>query len=279
MMENTTKNTSKYIKFFVCEKCDFRCSKKGDYNRHLNSKKHNTTNTTKIQQKILHSCKCGKSYNHRASLFNHKKSCTYMEDDKLIVNSSDSFADNNDKLIDYLMKENKEMKTLMVEMCKQMQTKNTTNNNTNNTNIFNINMFLNEQCKDAMNMSEFIESIQLNSDDLTSIGDKGQAEGMANILVNKLNSIDILKRPVHCSDTKKETIYVKDEDKWEEEEKEKPKLKNAIEELTKKSMKSMPYLENDPEQYVKTVSEVLKDPRDDKKIISKIAKNVSVENI
>ena len=79
MMENTIIKTSKYIKNFVCEKCDFRCSKKGDYNRHLKSKKHNTTTTTKIQQKILHSCKCGKSYNHRASLFNHKKSCTYTE--------------------------------------------------------------------------------------------------------------------------------------------------------------------------------------------------------
>ncbi len=137
-------------------------------------------------------------------------------------------------------------------------------------------MFLNEQCKDAMNMSEFIESIQLNLEDITSIGEKGQVEGMANILVEKLNSIDVFKRPVHCSDVKRETIYVKDEDKWEKEEKEKPKLKNAIEKLTKKSMESMPYLEDDPDKYVRTVSEVLKDPRDDRKIISKIAKNVRV---
>ena len=190
----------------------------------------------------------------------------------------------SDSVVESLLKENLEMKTLMMEMCKQLQcnnitnntTNNTTNNNMNNTNIFNINMFLNEQCKDAMNMSEFIESIQLNVEDIVSIGEKGQVEGMANILVEKLNSIDIFKRPVHCSDVKRETIYVKDEDKWEKEEKEKPKLKNAIEELTKKSMKSMPYLEDDPDKYVKTVSEVLKDPRDDRKIISKIAKNVRV---
>ena len=190
----------------------------------------------------------------------------------------------SDSVVESLLKENLEMKTLMMEMCKQLQctnitnntTNNTTNNNMNNTNIFNINMFLNEQCKDAMNMSEFIESIQLNLEDITSIGEKGQVEGMANILVEKLNSIDVFKRPVHCSDVKRETIYVKDEDKWEKEEKEKPKLKNAIEKLTKKSMESMPYLEDDPDKYVRTVSEVLKDPRDDRKIISKIAKNVRV---
>ena len=283
MEKNTTKILKNILTNFHCEKCDYTCIRKSDFNKHLNSKKHNTT---KMQHKILNTCECGKQYSHRASLFNHKKKCKHKSvhmNELTPIRSEKS----SDSVIESLLKENLEMKTLMMEMCKQLQcnkitnntTNNTTNNNMNNTNIFNINMFLNEQCKDAMNMSEFIESIQLNAEDIVSIGEKGQVEGMANILVEKLNSIDILKRPVHCSDVKRETIYVKDEDKWEKEEKEKPKLKNAIEELTKKSMKSMPYLEDDPEKYVKTVSEVLKDPRDDRKIISKIAKKCTCEHL
>ena len=108
MMENTIIKTSKYIKNFVCEKCDFRCSKKGDYNRHLQSKKHNTTTTTKIQQKILHSCECGKRYNHRASLFNHKKVCTHKKE-------------NIEGVLEMLLKENREMKEAMIDLCKKIE--------------------------------------------------------------------------------------------------------------------------------------------------------------
>lgn len=293
----------KIYKKFYCEDCDYTTGKPSEWKKHLNTNKHKKTlNDTKDTEdttdppEIIHKCRCGKIYQYHSGLSRHKKKCShptlldskdakYVKDVKDVNDTEgknqDHSGENNDKLIDYLMKENKEMKNMMMEMCKQMQSLNTTNNNTNNTNnttnnIFNINMFLNEQCKDAMNMSEFIESIQLNVEDITSIGEKGQVEGMANILVEKLNEIDIFKRPVHCSDVKRETIYVKDEDKWEKEAKEKPKLKGVIDELTKKSVASMPYLENDPKKYIKTASEVLKDPRNDKKIISKIAKNVRV---
>lgn len=271
--EKVPKSSGKYY----CESCDFVTSRNSQYIRHLSTAKHKMikNDNNLVPKSSIFICECGKSYKHHSGLSRHKNMCTYKKAKVEEDVSENLESENNDKLVDYLMKENKEMKTMMVEMCKQMQSHNTTNNNTNN--IVNINMFLNEQCKDAMNMSEFIESIQLNLEDITKIGERGHAEGMANILVDKLNALDIFKRPVHCSDTKTETIYVKDENKWEKEKKEKPKLKHAIDELTKKSIQSLPYLEDSPDKYVKTVSEVLKDPREDKKIISEIAKNVCVD--
>ena len=149
-------------------------------------------------------------------------------------------------------------------------------NNINHNQTFNINIFLNEQCKDAMNLTEFLESIQLNLQDLMKIAEDGQTTGMSNILIDKLNSMDVFKRPVHCSDVKNETIYIKDQDIWEKEEKDTPKLKNILDKLIKKSIDAMPCMDDDPDAYVKTISEVLKDPRQDKKIISNVVKEISI---
>jgi hypothetical protein len=169
------------------------------------------------------------------------------------------------------------MKEMIVDIIPVLQPNTVNNTNTtNNHQIYNINMFLNEECKDAMNMSEFIESMQLTLDDMTKIGTEGQTAGMTNILINKLNQLDIVKRPVHCSDVKTETIYVKDKDKWEKEKKDKPKLKYALDRIAMKGIEAMPDMEYDPDEYAKTVSEVLKDPREDKKIISKLAKEILV---
>ena len=168
------------------------------------------------------------------------------------------------------------MKKMMVDVCQKLEPISVSNNTVNSNNIFNINMFLNEQCKDAMNMTEFIESIQLSLQDMMKIADDGQTKGMSNILIDKLNSIDVFKRPVHCSDIKNETIYIKDHDTWEKEEDNKPKLKNALDKLTKKSIDAMPCMDENPDVYVKTISEVLKDPREDKKIISKLVKEITI---
>ena len=128
-----------------------------------------------------------------------------------------------------------------------------------------------------MNWTEFLESIQLNLEDMTKISDEGQTQGMSNILIDKLNNLDIFKRPVHCSDIKKEIIYVKDEDKWELEDKERTKLRNALDLITRKSIQTLAGMNQHPDDYVKTVSELYKEPREDKKIISKLAKEVFVE--
>ena len=108
------------------------------------------------------------------------------------------------------------------------------------------------------------------------IADDGQTTGMSNILIDKLTSMDVFKRPVHCSDIKNETIYIKDQDIWEKEEKNKPRLKNVLDALIKKSIDAMPCMDDDPDAYVKTISEVLKDPRQDKKIISNVVKEISI---
>ena len=267
---------------FYCEKCDFRCSKNSNYNKHLLTRKHNMEliGITKKCQKQIFICEvCEKQYLSQSGLWKHmtQNRCTLMNDNKETEGANpdlkykDMFmamVDENKKLRTEMFSE---LKGMMVEIIPKMQPNNTTNNNTN---IININMFLNEQCKDAMNMSEFIESIHLTLEDMAKISKEGQTNGMSNILIDKLNELDVFKRPVHCSDVKTETIYVKDEDKWEMEEKGKPKLKYALDKLTKKSIEAMPCMEDNPEEYIKTVSEVLKDPREDKKIISKVAKTV-----
>ena len=285
MKKNTTKKFPNVSNIFHCEKCDYKCFKKSLYDKHLLTKKHNTTNTTKIQQKSFHYCECGKQYTHRASLFNHKKKCKHVgaENTGVIENE-------NEPIVEFLLKENLEikkdnleMKKMMIDLCQKIEpisinnTNNTHNINSNNNNIFNIQLFLNEDCKDAMNMTEFIESIQLTLEDMTKINQEGQTEGMSKLLINKLRDIDILKRPVHCSDSVKKILYVKEEDKWELDGKNKSIIKDALDKITIKSIHSLPTIEQDADSYTNIINELLKEPRDDKKIISKLAKEVCVK--
>ena len=270
---NTTKKCQKMPKKFSCEKCDFICFKKSLYEKHLLTKKHNTTNTTKIQHKKFHLCECGKKYNHRSSLFNHKKVCEY------IIKDTKKSSEKSEPIVEYLLKENIEMKKMLIDVCQKLEpishVSNVSNVNSHNK-IFNINLFLNEDCKDAMNMTEFIESIKLSIEDVEKIGMEGQTQALSNILSSKLNEMDIFKRPVHCSDAKKEIIYVKDEDKWEQEEKDKPKLKKALDKIAKESLCKVPDMIPDADNYVKVISEILKDPREDKKILSEVSKDLLI---
>ena len=274
MDENTTKKFPNVSKEYYCEKCDYKCCKKSLYDKHLLTKKHNTTNTTKIQRESFHCCECGKQYTHRASLFNHRKKCNYVE-----TEDNETTGNSSEPIVEFLLKENLEikkdnleMKKMMIDLCQKMEpVSNLTNINSHN-NIFNINLFLNEDCKDALNMTEFIESIQLSIEDVEKIGMEGQTQALSNILSSKLNEMDIFKRPVHCSDAKKEIIYVKDQDKWEQEEKGKPKLKKALDKIAKESLCKVPEMTSDADSYVKTISEILKDPREDKKILSAVSK-------
>jgi hypothetical protein len=239
----------------------------------LTTRKHKnqqiSTNFTSITSNH-YVCECGKNYKERTGLWKHKKKCTGTPNEIIVDHSIE------DATIEYLLKENAETKRLMVDICKKLEP--VTNIVTNHNKIFNINVFLNEQCKDAMNMTEFIESIQLTIDDMVKISEQGQTKGMSNILIDKLSSLDVFKRPVHCSDLKREIIYVKDEDKWEKEEQDKPKIKDAIDQITKKSFQMLPDIDQEPDCYLKTVNELLKDPREDKKIISNVAKKIIVKN-
>lgn len=271
---------------FYCECCHYSTSRKSQYERHLITRKHKlATNGNNLELKsseekneknenIIFNCECGKIYKDRTGLWRHKKKCSL---NKTHINTNEKVELKYKEMFLELMNKNDEITDVMMEQQKTIQQMipsiNNTINNTSNQ-VFNINMFLNEQCKDAMNISDFIESIHLTFEDMTNIGSQGQTQGMANILIDKLNTIDILKRPVHCSDIKKETIYIKDKDIWEQESKDKKILKTALDKLTVKSIENMPCMENDPDEYVKTINEVIKEPREDKKIISKLAKEI-----
>ena len=256
---------------YLCETCDFMCSKQSDYDRHIFTRKHQLlTNTYKIKPEKHQTfvCDCGKKYKHRQSLFNHKKTCTYVPlknetmntelDKEIPIQENQMVNDNN---IDYkdmfiqLMKQNQELQQTVVEQQKQytetineMIPKIGNNNTTNNNNQFNLQFFLNEQCKDALNITDFMRSIELNMNDLVQTGKLGYVEGMSRIFVKALKDMDVTERPIHCTDIKRETVYIKDEDKWEKDDDEKSKMRKTIRNIEKKNLKMLPkWQEENPE--------------------------------
>ena len=281
---------------FSCLNCDYNTCKKSSYDNHLNSKKHKmVTGGYDMGQNYaaimpansnLFICSCGKQYLHRQGLWRHKKLCVKEEDTIAKKENNDI----NGNLIEYLMKENKEMKELILEIVKN-GTHNTTNNTTHTNShnkAFNLNFFLNETCKNAMNITDFVESIKLQLTDFINVGEVGFIEGISNIIVKNLNSLDETIRPIHCTDQKRETFYVKDENIWEKDDENKKKLKNMIKSVAFKNEKLMKtYKEtypdyNDPEshrsdQYSKMVIEAMDCKEESReKIIRKISKATSI---
>jgi len=228
---------------FVCESCDYVTSRKSQYDRHLSTPKHkNTTNTTinttnlvpKSSENFI--CECGKEYKHHSSLWNHKKKC---KDNSNSVTDAESL--DKDQLIIMLLKQNAELIKGQQDMFMKVVENGTHNNNHNTTNShnksFNLQFFLNETCKDAMNIMDFVDSIKIQLSDLENVGKLGYVDGISNIIAKNLNSLDETKRPVHCTDTKREVMYVKDEDKWEKEEDNKPKIRKLIKHVAHKNTK------------------------------------------
>ena len=293
-----TKFTSFTSKNFVCQTCDFKCSKKGDWNRHILSSKHKNVDKmlTNVDADDIkpYKCECGKIYKHRQSLYVHKQTCVTKDEINKELHDKD--------LIDYLLKENSEFKEMlleqnkmMMELAKTSQTNNSNNNIMNNSNnhshnkTFNLNLFLNETCKDAMNIMDFINSLQLQVSDLENVGKVGYVKGLSNIIIKNLKALDVEKRPVHCTDTKREIIYVKDNNEWQKETNEKPKLRKALKLLAHKNIKMLPvYREKYPDceewnskkcnEYNKIVSEAMGGEYNDDEIsFGKIIKNVVKE--
>jgi len=256
MLQNTS---PKLHNKFECIICNYACSKKSDMEKHNVTRKHTdkANITVKVAKQDKFECNfCNKIYNSRVGLWYHNKKCTV---EPLQPNTELQ----NQQIIELLLKENAEMKHIVLEIVKsngdivrsnselQKQLvdvcKNTNNNtnNINNSNIhsnnktFNLQFFLNEQCKDAMNISDFANSIDLQLSDLESVGELGYVEGITKIMLDKLNSMDIYKRPIHCSDAKREILYVKDHDVWEKEERNNPKLRYAIKTISFNNMKLM----------------------------------------
>ena len=234
----TTKNSQNSPIIFNCELCDYLCCKKSDFEKHLLTRKH--INTTNYNEKIAksYSCECGKIYNHRSSLYNHKKTCINPSINENIVFAQDSSANEIKVLTNLvlevvksntelqkqsheLQKQNQDLQKQVLDVCKNIQpgTINSHNNTTNSNNkTFNLQFFLNEQCKDAMNINDFVKSIKIEMSDLVRVGKEGYVEGISRIILEKLKTIDIYKRPLHCSDAKRETMYIKENDVWNKDE-------------------------------------------------------------
>ena len=292
----TEKNGMKYL----CEKCDYTSKQLSDYNRHINTRKHrNRTDLNYLEQKKLvhkYTClKCNKTYKARNSLLYHEKTCSNIQStdtskDEII---SSLIKENSDfkNLILEVVKSNNELQKQVLDVCKNIQPSVITNSNNNNK-TFNLHFFLNEQCKDAMNISEFINSVTLSVKDLERVGTLGYVEGISSIIIKQLGNLDIHKRPMHCSDTKRETLYIKDENKWEKEDQENKKIKNVIKSVEYKNLKMInewtkehpnykESKEKDNDTYLKILMEATGSPGnyEDKgnKIIKKIAKAVAIE--
>ena len=236
----------KICKKHHCETCTYITSRKSSYNNHLLSRKHILATSGHIIQPIIcnnFECNvCNKKYKNRSGLWRHKNKCIQP----LVITEEKELpkTDIINEVINKLIQENQSMRDFMIEQNQEMiklmvNQKNTTvNGNVNNNNKFNINVFLNEKCKDAMNFSNFVENIEVSHEDLENNVQLGFVNGMSKIILDNLKQLSIYERPLHCTDVKRETMYIKDENKWEKEEDTK-KLNNAIRQVSRKSMATL----------------------------------------
>ena len=306
----SNENDSKKLTKYCCEKCDFNTSSKNDYNRHLLTKKHNSINSQCLAmektQKNTYICECGKQYMDNSGLWRHKNK---NKCDVIIKDKSDSDLDDeydiikskkNEELITYLIKENAEFKQLLIEQNKQMieMCKNAGNNNHTNSHnkSFNLQFFLNETCKDALNISDFVKSIKPSLEDLETTGRLGYVEGVSNIILKNLNTLDSNMRPIHCTDIKREVLYVKDNDEWIKEQDEKPVLTSAIKIIANENIKNInEWRTSNPgcthsdsrknDMYLKIVSNAMSGSSSDEscknihKIIGNVSKKVIIDRV
>jgi hypothetical protein len=293
---------------FVCQYCDYKCYKKFNWDRHILTAKHlkstsrnkiatkNEQNEQNEQNKETYMCHtCNKQYKDRTGLWRHKQKCKLKEECEI---EDENYQPNDihelKEIMKYLMKENLEMKNMMMDVIKT-GTHNTTNtnNNTNSHNkTFNLNFYLNETCKDALNITDFVSSIKVSLSDLENTGRQGYIEGISSIILKHLNNLEQYQRPIHCSDVKREVIYIKDNDKWEKECEEKPLLTKAIKVIANENIKKISeWRENNPDctnseskknnLYLKIVSNSMNgsDKEEGQKNITKIISNLAKETI
>ena len=302
---NPNVNThSKSVEFF-CERCDFKCSNKKDYNRHLMTLKHRKLEKPQKNAQLEYNCDCGKCYKHLSSLCSHKKHCTHIHKDNehvydnnnnninLLMNELQRRDDENKKLLEEQHKRDIEHKKEIENLSNQISKISTvTNNNTttNNNNKFNLNFFLNTQCKDAMSIQSFMENLQLGCKELEHMGDVGYLNGMIDIFNNTIGNMDVYKRPLHCTDLKREVLYFKQGMDWERDSEDKQHLKKLIKNVETKNYYNLQDWQKDhpgslqcdtpdSEHYMKIATEALggADSNKDSMYLTKIMKHIIKE--
>ncbi len=253
-MDLATLQQQKIANIFHCESCDYKCSKNSEWTRHISTAKHEKRQkmnglATKMSEKSLICEICNREYTDRTGLWRHKKICVEkkQDDNKNAPEKSPEIknSDSSDKeIIKLLIHENSEFKNLILELVKKDHMNITNNANNNNTNhshnkTFNLQFFLNEECKDALNISEFVSSIKVELEDLEATGRLGYVEGVSRIMNKNLKVLDVNKRPIHCSDLKREVLYIKNDDQWTKEEDAKPILKKVIKQIAFENIKKI----------------------------------------
>ena len=308
------KSSKKVATIFCCEKCDYITSRKYNMEKHVLTPKHtHALNAngmlTKSSKKVVNCfvCKCGVEYKHMSSLCRHQQKCNFSAENEttdiiatpLIDVSNNALA--SEPLIMELLKQNGEFKDLIreqnnhiIELMSKGIGNTTISNKTKNK--FNLNFFLNEKCKDAMNIMDFVNTMQLQLADLERVGELGFVKGISHIVVNKLKDLDVCKRPIHCSDVKRETLYIKDQDMWEKENPRNEKLTKMVKHVAHKNLKQLTEWQKEnpeytnseslkSEEYLKIVGESMggstteEDATYCNKIIKNIAKEVVIEYV
>jgi hypothetical protein len=288
------------VKKYVCKKCDYITNIKQNYDKHILSRKHNletlgNQSIIKSENTIFQCEKCNKEYLNRSGLWKHRQKCNNINNESINNESINNHYDekitiNNDNTMNIileLVKQNSEFKELIAEQNKYivsqnqnlqnhfielskekvtMNNCNNTNNITNNNNHFNLNLFLNETCKNAMNINEFVEQINVTINDLEDTARLGYAEGISRIFIKGLKQLEVNERPIHCSDAKRETVYIKEGDIWEKDDSDKSRLTNAIRKVGHKNIRMIPewkkkypdcedYYSNKNDLYLKIVNQ------------------------
>ena len=275
---DSEKNVYKYI----CEICNFKTSNKYNYSKHISSLKHKRQEMDSEKCEKMYFCNCGKKYKYDTGLYKHKKNCEgEKKEENTIIQSGNK--DTMKDLVFKLINENQELRKTITEMIPKMG-----NNNNNIKQKFNINVFLNEKCKDALSMDEFINKIEVSMKNLLTTKEKGQTQGITNIIIENMNKLSLYERPLHCTDKKRETLYIKNNE-WEKDEN-KEYIYKALKSVESKQLKNLnvwlethPNYMNNPneqEEFAMLMSECGKSVEDGKdKIIKKLCDNVYIEKI
>ena len=309
MKQSVTNLSPKISNKYSCELCDYNTYKKSDYKKHLLTIKHTNreyeTNATVLKPKVAEnrSCVCGSIFNNRTALWRHKKKCNVNKDnDEMPLNNTTLSELDKDQLIITLLKQNAELikgqQDIFLKLSENgvntSNHSNNINNSMNNNKTFNLQFFLNETCKDAMNITDFVNNMKLELDDLEKTGRTGYVEGISSIVIKNLNKLEQHLRPLHCSDFKREVLYIKDNNEWTKESENKPILTKAIKTIANQNIKQISkWKDNHPDciksnskkndLYLKIVSNSMngltkeEGEKNINKIISNVAKKVVIE--